>query len=113
MKLDETITREEILISGYATLVFMYNKSLPDTEPIVYSSINKTLKSLSISHSSLIDFITNKYIFKEDLIFSFEPFSSVNIQEYSNKPSGENQLRKTVILYNDDLEPVFEVYSAR
>jgi len=32
----------------YATLIFVYNKTLKDKSPIVYYSINKALKSLSI-----------------------------------------------------------------
>lgn len=107
------LTTDETLPSGYSTLVFLYHKSLPNKEPVVYSSINKTLKSLSISYGSLIDCITNNYILKEDLILSFEYLSSENIKEYSYKPNGDNQLRKTVIIYNEELEPVFEFNSAR
>jgi hypothetical protein len=111
MDIENKLKEEETL--RYSTLVFLYRKSLPDKEPIVYSSINKTLKSLFISYGSLIDCITNKYIFKEDLILSFEPLSSENIREYSYKLSGDNQLRKTVALFNDELEPAFEFNSAR
>lgn len=106
----------EILSSGYTTLVFLYNKAIPDKSPIIYSSINKTLKSLFISHGTLINHITNKYILtknKEDFILSFEPLSSENISEYSYKSIGDNQLRKNVILFNENLDPVFEFHSAR
>lgn len=79
MDIEKKLTEEETLPSGYSTLVFLYRKYLPDKEPIVYSSINKTLKTLFISYGSLIDCITNKYIFKEDIILSFEPLSSENL----------------------------------
>lgn len=97
----------------YATLIFVYNKTLKDKSPIVYSSINKALKSLSISHGTMMDCITNKFILKENLILSFEPLSIENFTEYNHKPIGDNLLRKYVVLYNEELEPAFEFNSAR
>ena len=58
-------------------------------------------------------FITNKYFYKDNIRLSFEPLSPEDFTDYTYKPSGDNQLRKTVIVFNDELEPVFEFNSAR
>ena len=102
---------ENIDNKHYASLVFVYKKTL--SEPIVYSSINKALKSLLISHGTLLECITNKYFYKDNIRLSFEPLSPEDFTDYTYKPSGDNQLRKTVIVFNDELEPVFEFNSAR
>ena len=74
---------ENIDNKHYTTLVFVYDKNLPDKEPIMYSSINKSLKSLLISYSSLMEYVTNKYIFRDNLILSFEPLSLENLTAYN------------------------------
>jgi hypothetical protein len=104
---------ENIEKKHYTTLVFVYDKNLPAKEPIVYSSINKSLKSLLISYGSLMEYVTNKYIFKDNFIFSFEPLSIDNFTAYNYKPYSDHLLRKNVIVFNDELEPVFEFNSAR
>ena len=57
----------------YCSLVFVYNKNSPNKDPIVYSSINRALKGLKISYSTLLDYINNKYILESNIILSFEP----------------------------------------
>jgi hypothetical protein len=94
----------------YNHLVFVYDNNDHNKTPIVYSSINKALKSLSISYSTLIDCVTNKYFFKKNLILSFEPL--VKFYDYDIKPEGDNQLRKTLLLFKDT-ELVFEFKSER
>ena len=56
----------------YCFLVFVYDINSPDKDPIVYSSINKALKGLQISYSTLLNYINNKYLYKSSLIISFE-----------------------------------------
>jgi len=106
----------------YCFLVFVYDIYLPNKHPIVYSSINRALKGLQISYSTLLDYINNKYIFvsptsetKEfsNLILSFEPLFEEDFSEYREKPSGDSQLRKHVIVYNQDNEVVTEFKSGR
>ena len=89
----------------YNHLVFVYDNDDHNKAPIVYSSINKALKSLSISYSTLIDCVTNKYLFKKNIILSFEPL--VKFYDYDFKPEGDNLLRKSVLLFKDT-ELVFE-----
>lgn len=97
---------------GYANLVFVYKQSSPYNEPIVYSSINKALKALSISYQTLMDCIENKHIYSQgrekDLILSFEPISLENLSEYSCKNKYDNNLRKAVSCYNKEFKLVFE-----
>jgi hypothetical protein len=57
--------------------------------PIVYSSINKALKGLQISHSVLLSYINNKYIYKSSLIISFESLLQEDFVEYQKKLVGE------------------------
>jgi len=104
---------EETNNKYYNNLVFVYDKDLPNKEPIVYSSINKVLKSLLISYGTLIEYISNKYIFKGKILFSFEPLCLKDFIFYSYKPTGDNQLRKNVFLFNEENELVFEFKSAR
>jgi len=97
----------------YCILVFVYNKNLPNKDPIIYSSIHKALKGLQISYSVLLDYINNKYIYSSNLILSFEPLIQDSFSDYQEKPVGDNQLRKYVIVFNKDNEVVFEFKSAR
>nr|YP_009254049.1 hypothetical protein [Hypomyces aurantius]ANC62734.1 hypothetical protein [Hypomyces aurantius] len=97
----------------YCFLVFVYDINSPDKEPIVYSSINKALKGLQISHSTLLDYINNKYLFKSSLIISFESLLAEDFAEYQEKSVGDSQLRKHIIVYNQDNEPMMEFKSGR
>ena len=97
----------------YCFLVFVYNINSPHKHPIVYSSINKALKGLQISYSTLLDYINNKYLFNSNLILSFESLLEEDFIEYEEKPTGDNQLRKHVAVYNDDNEIVAEFKSGR
>lgn len=106
-------TVEEPDSKYYCSLVFVYNKNSPDKEPVVYSSINKAMKGLQISYSTLLNYISNKYVYKSNLIFSLEPLVANNFSEYKEKPEGDNQLRKHIIVFNKDNEIVFEFKSGR
>ena len=104
----------------YCFLVFVYDIASPYEHPIVYSSINRALRGLQISHSTLLDYINNKYIFvsskeqlRSNLILSFEPLLEEDFSEYQEKPAGDSQLRKHVIVYNQDNEVVAEFKSGR
>ena len=97
----------------YSNLIFLYNKNLPNNQPVVYSSINRALNSLGISYGRLLECDTNKYIFKDKLILSFEPLLPDNFKDYKIKPKGDNQLRKFVILFNNEGESLFEFNSER
>lgn len=97
----------------YCSLLFVYNKNSPEKEPVVYSSINKAMKGLQISYSTLLDYINNKYVYKSNLIFSLEPLVANNFSEYKEKLEGDNQLRKHIIVFNKDNEIVFEFKSGR
>lgn len=55
----------------FCFLVFVYDIYFPDKDPVVYSSVNKALKSLGISYGALLDHIKNKYIYKANLAISF------------------------------------------
>ena len=93
----------------YNNLVFMYDIDLFGNNPIIYSSINKTLKSLSISYGTLMDYIINQYIFKDKFVLSFEPLSSEDLTVYYSKPVGDNQLRKHITLLNEEFEPILSL----
>jgi hypothetical protein len=97
----------------YCFLVFVYDITSPHERPIVYSSINKALKGLQISHSTLLDYINNKYLFKSKFALSFESLDEKDFGEYKEKPAGDNQVRKHVIVYNQDNEIVAEFKSGR
>lgn len=97
----------------YCFLVFVYDITSPNERPIVYSSINKALKGLQISHSTLLDYINNKYIFKSKFALSFESLDEKDFGEYKEKPAGDNQVRKHVIVYSQDNEIVAEFKSGR
>nr|YP_009262001.1 GIY-YIG endonuclease [Chrysoporthe austroafricana]AMX22076.1 GIY-YIG endonuclease [Chrysoporthe austroafricana] len=106
-------TPEDVDNKYYSFLLFVYDVCSPDKDPIVYSSINRALKGLQISHSTLLNHVNNKYFFKSNLILSFEPLFVENFSEYSEKLTGDNQLRKHVVVYNKDNEVVIEFKSAR
>ena len=106
-------TSEDIDNKYSCFLVFVYDINSPDKYPIVYSSINRALKSLQISYNSLLNYINNKYLYKSNLILSFEPLFVDNFSEYKEKPRGDNQLRKHIIVYNQDNEVVIEFKSGR
>lgn len=97
----------------YCFLVFVYDITSPNKRPIVYSSINRALKGLQISHSTLLDYINNKYIFKTNLVLSFESLVEEDFFEYQEKPTGDSQLRKHVIVYSQENEVVAEFKSGR
>lgn len=104
---------EDISHKYFSIIVFVYDKDFLYKEPIVYSSINKALKSLNISYGLLLDCINNKYLFKNNLILSFEPLLFDNFKDYLQKPEGDNLLRKQITLFNEDNEPVFDFKSQR
>lgn len=95
----------------YCFLIFVYDINDPNKHPLVYSSINRALKGLQISHSTLLDYVNNKYIYNSSFILSFEPVESFN--EYREKLVGDNQLRKHITVYNQDNEIVTEFKSGR
>ena len=106
-------TSEDIDNKYYGFLVFAYDVNSPDKDPTVYSSTNKALKGLQISYSSLLNYINNKYLFKSSLILSFEPLLRDNFSEYQEKPTEDNQLRKHIVVYNQDNEVITEFKSGR
>jgi hypothetical protein len=108
LKCDVNYTEDKY----FSNLVFVYDKFLPDKEPIVYSSINKALKALLISHGTLMNCIANQFILRDSLILSFEPLRPEDFQGFT-QPVVDNQLWKNVIVFNEDNEPVFEFKSAR
>ena len=83
-------------------LVFVYDITKPQKHPIVYYSINRALKGLQISHSTLLSYINNKYIINSNFVLSFESLVEEDFSEYQEKPVGDSQLRKHVIVYNQD-----------
>lgn len=94
-------------------LVFVYDINSPNNKPLVYYSINKALKGLQISYSTLLEYINNKYLFKSNFIISFEYLLAEDLLNYQEKVVGNNQLRKHIIVYNEDNEPVMEFKSGR
>jgi hypothetical protein len=88
----------------YCFLVFIYDITLPNKNPIIYSSINRALKGLQISYSSLLDHVNNCYLLKSKYIISFEPISADDLKNYIEKPTGDSQLRKHITVYNKDNE---------
>lgn len=97
----------------YCFLVFVYNINSPNEEPVIYSSINRVLKGLQISHSTLLSYVNNHYIYKSEYILSFEPVITDDFEKYTEKPIGDNQLRKHIAVYNLDNEIVTEFKSGR
>ena len=97
----------------YCFLVFVYNINSPNEEPVIYSSINRALKGLQISHSTLLSYVNNHYIYKSEYILSFEPVITDDFEKYTEKPVGDNQLRKHIAVYNLDNEIVTEFKSGR
>ena len=92
----------------YRFLVFIYNINKPEKEPIIYSLINRAIKVLQISHSALLDYIFNNYIYKSNFILSFELIALKTFGKYTIKLAEDNQLRKHVIVYNQVNEVVAE-----
>lgn len=99
----------------YCFLVFVYDINSPDKNPIVYSSINRALKGLQISYSVLLDHIYNNYLYKSKFILSFESLVADDFEagKYQEKPAGDSQVRKHIIVYNQDNEVVTEFKSGR
>ena len=96
------------------TLFFFFSTPQGTSKkPIIYSSINRTLKALQISHSTLLYHINNNYIYNSKFILSFEPVITGDFEKYTEKPVGDNQLRKHVAVYNLDNELVTEFKSGR
>jgi hypothetical protein len=93
--------------------VFAYLVNSPEKDPIVYSSINRALKGLQINYSTLLNYINNKYLYKSSLLLSFEPLFVDKFSEYREKPIGDNQLRKHIVVYNKDNEILIEFKSGR
>lgn len=98
----------------YCFLIFVYNINSHNKNPIIYSSINKAIKGLQMSYSTLLDYINNKYIYKRDTLISFESLLSEDFLEYQEKPKGDNQMRKEIIVYTkEDNEIAMEFKSGR
>ena len=94
--------------------IFVYDINNINNRPLVYSSINKALKGLHISYNILLEYINNKYIYNlgtSSYLLSFE--SIKDFSEYSAKQAGDSQLRKHIILYNEDNERFMEFNSGR
>ena len=106
-------TSEDTDNKYYCFLVFAYLVNSPDKDPIIYSSINRALKGLQISHSALLNHINNKYLYNSSLVLSFEPLLVDNLLEYKEKPAGDNQLRKHIVVYNQNNEVIIEFKSGR
>lgn len=106
-------TPEDLDNKYYCFLVFVYDVNSPNKDPIVYSSINRALKGLQISYSTLLDHINNKYLFNSNLILALEPILVDKFSDYSEKAIGDNQLRKHIIVYNKENEVVIEFKSGR
>lgn len=105
--------QEDLGNKYYCFLVFVYDITSPNKNPMVYSSINRALKGLQISHSSLLDYINNNYLLKSKFIISFEPIGADDFKNYIEKPIGDSQLRKHITVYNLDNEIVTEFKSGR
>lgn len=108
-----TFDSEDLDSKYYCFLIFAYDVNSPNKDPIVYSSINRAMQGLQISYSSLLSYINNKYLYKSSIILSFEPLSVENFSEYTEKPTGDNQLRKYIVVYNQDNEVIIEFKSGR
>nr|YP_010170366.1 GIY-YIG homing endonuclease [Phanerochaete carnosa]QRZ60348.1 GIY-YIG homing endonuclease [Phanerochaete carnosa] len=93
---------EDIDNKYYCFLVFVYDINFPNKDPIIYSSINKALKGLQISHSTLLDYINNNYIYKSNFILSFEPIAADTFceEKYAEKPAPDNQLLRSKAYYS-------------
>lgn len=92
----------------YCSLIFAYDKNSPNKDPptgwirpcgrillfIIQPPFKKkgggALKGLQISYGTLLDYINNKYIYKSNLILSFEPLVADSFSEYHEKPVGDN-----------------------
>ena len=105
--------QEDLDNKYFCFLVFVYDIRSPNKKPIIYSSINRTLKALQISYSTLLYYINNNYIYNSKFILSFEPIIADDFEKYTEKPVGDNQLRKHVAVYNLDNEIVTEFKSSR
>ena len=75
---------------------------------MIYSSINKAIKVLEISHSAFLDYIFNNYIYKSKFILSFEPIALETFSKYTIKLAGDNKLKKYITAYNQVNEVVIE-----
>ena len=89
---------EDIDNRYYCFLVFVYDINLPHKDPVIYSSINKALKGLKLSYSTLLDYINNFYVYKSNFILSFEPIAADKFKNYTVKPVYDNQVRKHIII---------------
>jgi len=105
--------QEDLGNKYYCFLVFVYDITSPNKNPTIYSSINRALKGLQISHSSLLGYINNNYLLKSKFIISFEPISADEFKNYIEKPIGDSQLRKHITVYNLDNEIATEFKSGR
>jgi hypothetical protein len=97
----------------YCFLVFVYHINSPNKKLVIYSSINKALKGLQISYGTLLSYVNNNYIYQSNYILSFEPLTKDDFNKYTEKPIGDNQLRKHIVVYNLDNEIVTEFKSGR
>ena len=61
------------------------------------------------NHQQVFEYIANK----SSIILSFEPLLEENFSEYQEKPAGDNQLRKHIVVCNQDNEVIMEFKSGR
>lgn len=104
---------ESLYNKYHSLIVFVYDITSPNENPIIYSSINRALKGLKISYGGLFNHINNNYLFKSKFILSFEPLRVDKRKFYIEKPKGDNQLRKLITVYNQDNDIFLEFKSGR
>lgn len=118
-ELPESTLSDSIDNKYYSNLVFVYDKGNvrkePNNNPVVYSSLNKAIKSLSVTYETIMNCVINQYLLKDTLCLSFEPITSDIISNYRYKPMPDNMVRKHILLFNKEFidVPVFEFKSAR
>lgn len=126
-EISESTFSDSIDDKYYSNLVFVYVKNVltqhqekgagkePYNNPVVYSSINKAIKALSVTYETIMNCVINQYLLKNTLCLSFEPITSDIINNYRNKPISDNLLRKHILLFNTESidTPVFEFKSGR
>ena len=101
--------------SNYSTLIWCYDltKANAIAVPLIFSSINKTLKSLSISHSTLIESLQLKYLVNNSLALSLSPLTLDELATFKIKDKANHLMRKLIQLYNEELELIHEFKSMR
>ena len=60
-----------------------------------------------------MDCVINQYILRDNLVLSFEPLTQESLVLFTNKPIADNQLRKEVIVFNEENELAYVFKSGR